>query len=795
MSIDQVRVMRNLGFIFALLFSGSAAAQEPALTSDAEEGKEASATAEEQADVRDNPADTKQMDEIVVTAQMRAQSLQEVPLSIQVIGAEEIRDRGMDSLNEMSFYIPSFNLGVADGGIGGSISMRGITSSNNRGMEPGVALVVDDIYYGRIEYTVDNFLDIEQIEILRGPQGTLFGKNSVTGAIVLRTADPNYEGWSVDAEMAAFLLYKGAAGSVAVNAPIIDDRLALRGAYRNHYAVLVDNVNTMQPDLETFQRKTVARGKVRFDFSPAMHTVLQFDMVSTLTVGAFTQQTAAAPEWVLINRAFDPEFETDGHDRKTSIDKAPRLYKDSKTFNGQLNWNVSGDWHLQYTGGWSQFDQGANGDIDFMPIPLLTTQADDTFTQYSHELRVVSPESLWNGRLNFVAGAYYFWSNFDGINRIGGLEGDDLSVVINQVLPIPVLQELANQGGLSGILAQPYSQDGTTMFFDQITEAAALYGQADFKILDNLILTAGLRFNYEAKEIDMERTFDQTGAVFQATIGSTEFETHLEREDTGVLPRLSLAYHLTDDIMLFATYGQGVKSGGYNANAGTESEAEFEEETSVTYEAGFKAEFFGGASRLNATAYITEVDEFQFSQFNGLEFVVENAGSVRAVGFEADGFTFLPYGFIAMGSLGYTDSKYTSFPNGPCRAGEDGPCDLTGKELAGAPKLSGSLGFGYMNQLGNLPFNLIVGFDAGYRGDSFLDSDLDPNTKQEAYTLYNSWLEIRGDDESWRITLRGENIFDEKYNTSHFDTPVASGGYTSIPGGRRTLTLSARVRI
>ena len=246
--------------------------------------------------------------------------------------------------------------------------------------------------------------------------------------------------------------------------------------------------------------------------------------------------------------------------------------------------------------------------------------------------------------------------------------------------------------------------------------------------------------------------------------------------------------------MVFATYGQGHKSGGFNANAGTIEEADFEEEVSDTYEVGFKSTLFDNQARVNATIFYTTFDDFQFSAFNGIEFVVENAAAVRTQGVEADGFAFLPYDTMLLWSAAYTDAIYTEFPDGPCRAGEEGPCDLGGKELAGSPKWTGSLGLAHVEKLGNRDQDVILGMDVAYRSGTFLDADLDPMTYQEAYALVNFWLQLRADDETWNVTFRVENAFDKHHNGSIFDTPVATGGYTTIPGGRRWMTMSARYR-
>ena len=474
------------------------------------------------------------LDEVIVTANKREQNLQDVPLSIQVIGADELRDRSVDSMNELSMIVPSFSVGVADGGIGGSIMMRGVASSNNRGMEQEVGLVIDDIPYGRIEYAVDNFLDVDRVEILRGPQGTTHGKNAVAGAIVLHSMDPNHDQWELDIDAVAFVRNGGGFGGLILNAPVWEDVLAFRLAWRTHYARLVDYKNTTD-DRPTFQRKHVGRFKTRLDFGPNLYAIASVMHVDSDTQGAFTQQKAADPFWRGVNELFDPQFETNEEDQKTSIDIIPRLFKDAWTFGGELHWDMGGDWSSHYIGGYSTFDQSAFGDIDFMPVPLLTAQTDDTFTQMSHEIRLVSPADFWDGRVSFVAGLNYFWSNFDGFSRIGAGETFDAVGLIQQTLTPDQLDIFLQQLGFENPEGDEFAADGSMMFFDQVAEQYALYAQGDWNLTEKLVLTTGVRFSLENKEIDMERRYDSHGLVFSNTVGSEEFVAHLEREENSNL--------------------------------------------------------------------------------------------------------------------------------------------------------------------------------------------------------------------------------------------------------------------
>lgn len=750
-------------------------------TVEAEASAEASDVTEVQTPTR---APDPKLDEIMVTATMRATDIQDVPLSIHAIGEEELEDRGVDSLGELTSIVPAFSLGVADGGIGGSISMRGITSSNNRGMDQGVAILVDDIYYGRIEYAVDNFLDVERVEILRGPQGTLFGKNSTTGAIALHTKDPDYDGFMLDLTAVGLITLEGGAGGFVANIPIIDEFLGSRLAFRTHYAQLEDYVNTYHPDDTSYQRKHVGRAKLRVDPAADLKIVLSVDAVSSDTSGAFTQIASSTPHFDFLNRQFDPKYETDDSDKQTSLDQTPFLYKDSITFNGQGVWKFAPDWALTYTGGYSTFDQGTDGEIDFMPMPVLTVQIEDTFSQMAHELRIVSPEGLWDGHLSFVGGLFYYWANFDGVGRIGALETPDLQDTLLRVVGNPAVPLLLESLGLNSVLDIPFAQDGSTLTFDQITNSYAAYGQAELTFFDDqVVLTGGLRYTQETKEIDIQRTFDNTGAAFNALVGYEEYHVIDDRTETSLAPRVSLRWRMTDDIMIFGTYGKGYKSGGYNANAGVADEVEYEGEESDTYELGFKAEFFDNALRLNTTYFLTEITDFQFSMFNGLQFVVTNAAQVRSIGMEADFFASLPFDIVAMGGVGVTDTVFTEFPDAPCRAGEEGPCDLSGEQTP-FPRLTASLAIMWMNKLGNLPFDMVLGVDASWRGDTYLDFDLDPGTYQEAYTLVNSFVRFQDDDDSmWNVSIRVENMFNQFHRTTMFDAPLAEGTFVSIPGG------------
>lgn len=724
------------------------------------------------------------LDEIVVTAQKRAENIQDVPLSVTAVGGEALREKNLSSLNEVALYTPNTVINVGNGA-GAFVKMRGLGSGNNKGFEQAVGLLIDGVYYGRIDYMTNALVDLDSIEIMRGPQGTLMGKNTIAGAISLNTVNPQDE-WEFDFAYGGGERDRSKLTGI-VNIPLVDGALAMRvvGQHERQDGY-VYNTNVNEDQLDT--HRDLFRFKMGFD------GIENLSIVGTLEYAYLRQElwgfeiNKATDQSVLLNSAFDPGFETQANYRNQT-DQDGIAEKDSYIGTIKADYEL-GEYILTSVSGWSNIKYKNTIDADFGPIPLLTLGADDDWTQYSQEFRITSPIDT----IDYVAGLYMFmseYSNFSDLAQAPGVEPTDLvgGLLVPEVL----------QSALSGIIPGigPIAEDHSYGDFYQESFSIAGFGQLRWHLLDDdLTLMAGLRYSYEEKEARMTREFTSTGLLFQQALAQEEFvKPTQKRVERDFSPKVSVTYAVFEDVNVYGTFAKAFKGGGFNASAVNAQEFEFDEEKADTFEAGIKGRFLGGALRINTAVFYTQFSNLQVSIFDGTKFVVKNAADATTKGVEFDSTMLLSEGLIMNLSVGYTKARYDSFPNGPCPVdATTETCDLSGRELDRAPDWNGTFGFNYNLPLGDMPIELVFGGDVNYQSDHFINTDLDPNEFQDAYFKYNARIAIQDPEGIWQFQINGKNLSDEMVLLGGADVPAQSGTHMGTYGEPRSITADFRVR-
>lgn len=768
-------------FVTAALLSAAAstAVAQEAATPAAEANSEAQ---ESTASAQPAAKQLRSLDEIVVTAQKREERLIDVPLSVSVVSGEAIREKSIDNFNDLAQYTP--NVKISAGSVAGFVKMRGLGSGNNSGFEQAVGFIVDGVYYGRISYLTAAMLDLASVEILRGPQGTLMGKNTIAGAINVTTGRPEYE-WGVDLSYAMGDYDKQTVTGM-LTGPIIDDVLSFRIAgFRDRRDGFMYNATQDRDEINI--HKDAFRAKLGFDGIDNLSVVATADYSkNSQRVWGF-QVNKATPQMTALYRTFDPRFNDNDDDRVGYFDQNGDA--NSEIITGVLQADYEwGDFNLTSISGWSNLEKSDLIDADFGPAPILTLGTDQDWTQWSQEFRVVSPA----GELDYVAGIYFFGSELDTGSSLKLLPNVDPLDTVGGVLIPTALQPIADQiPSLTG----PLTGDSSDRAFLQETSSVAVYGQANWHFTDSWTLSVGARFSYEEKEADSEQVFENNGLFFQQFLDQEEYVVSGKRTEKDFSPKVSLSYKITDDMTAYATVAQAYKGGGFNPAAARADEFEFDEETSNTYEAGVKSKFMGGLFRANLSLFWTEFDNLQVSVFDGTKFVVENAATATTKGAEFDGTAVLAPGLFINASVGYTYARYDSFPGGPCTAesGEDA-CDLSGKELERAPEWNGTIGANYMRQVGNLPFEFMIGVDANYQSDQFMATDLDENEFQPAYWLYNARIGLKDVDNVWQFVVNGSNLEDKIILAGGGDVPAMNGSHMAAYYQPRLISAEFRVR-
>lgn len=463
------------------------------------------------------------------------------------------------------------------------------------------------------------------------------------------------------------------------------------------------------------------------------------------------------------------------------------------------------DYTFNYVLGLVALDDSIKADVEGQSAEVATLLLDQEFSQVSHELRLVSPP----GRFQYVVGAFYLETELEAnINvpiyggflpfvQVLGISVDDLGLggVIGSVTDLLLDQ---SDGAISNLYGA----------FSVDVESYGIFSQAEWRITDTVLLTMGLRYSSDTKDgtalVTDTGPLPIWGALLQG--GYTAEET-LSYKDFS--PKVSLSWEPTDNITAYATYAQGYRAGSFNVAAFSKDKYVFDAETSDTYEAGIKTSLFDGRARVNLGAFFTNYGGYQLATLTGVTYTQSNAKEVETKGVEADFMVLLAEGLMINGNVGYNETLFVDFQDAACPA--EAPteagyqleglitlppspkCDLSGRGLHRAPKLTGSIGVSYEAQLFSLPLVGFVSADANFKDAEYMDADLDPDDYQEAYWLYNARIGLKSISDSWRIEVHAKNISDELVKTFSGDLPLQPGAHWALTNPPRTIHATFRV--
>jgi outer membrane receptor protein involved in Fe transport len=693
------------------------------------------------------------LEEVIVTAQKRAESLQDVPISVSAVQGAKIQDAGIPNMAALADYVP--NLHITSVAVNTEIYMRGVGSGNNQGFEQSVGMYIDGIYMGRGRQYRAGFLDIERVEVLRGPQGTLFGKNTVAGAVNITTASPDM-GEEFNGEIAASLesnsgeLYEGFISGA------ITDTLAARLAFKYREADgYMDNalLNTEEGNIEEGSaRLTLAWAptdelSVNFKYS---HT--DFDREGAPSATLLYLDPASRDELVpnrdafaqiayALTDTFYPEIAdvaqqefTTYKDNAYGTSRADGIgiginpdSSDEEYDNYVLNVNYdAGDLLFTSVTGWSEYQYIDGVDVDWLPLQFIHRDDDQEFEQFSQEFRVTSPGGEF---FDYVAGVYYETSELQFDRRVTlDLNMDDL---VPQLLGVNSLLTLLTFG------AYEAEQAGRNHHYELDSDSWAVFGQGTFNISDTFRVTVGLRYTEESKDVistqflsdDIMGMGTPNDNFFLGQIQATEFNTYAynykeDRETDKWIPSLNIQWDVGDSTLLYFSWSEGFKSGGFTgADDGEPGQVEFatwpcvpgqaledcydptvpndnfefDDEEVNAFEIGGKHTLLEGAMTLNWAAFYTEYSDLQTGIFKGIGFTVTNAGESVVKGIELD-FLWQATNNLRIGAnAAWLDAEYDEFDNAPCTAIQldaDPLCGQPGGEtendLVGEPTLYAS---------------------------------------------------------------------------------------------------------
>ncbi len=739
------------------------------------------------------------LEEILITAQKRVQKLQDVPISVNTLSGEKIEDAGITSIERIADYIPSFNM--TQTGIGTNIAIRGISSGVNQGFEQSAAQFVDGIHYGRSQLARSPFLDIERIEVLRGPQSIIFGKNSTAGAISITTAKP-----TDDFEGKISALYEPEYGEQ-------DLRLVLSGPFSDTFsgrlAILSSSVDGYMENItlnrdESGDDNRVVRGSLRWQPTDDWDINLKIEDGSFDSDGRNIEVvkpvTYAAPGSTGITQYRDAlNTLTQGQYWMNTAQDWKRESNGDYSYNDTANQTLSIEYEMENhtitsVTGHNAYNYEELCDCDFTGAPGFTILSDEDYTQFSQELRIASAEDQ---TFSYLAGVFFQNSSLDFHDTIG--------------VPTNSFIATAFVSRLGATAANALRGASTQRDFEQDTNLSAIFAQGTWNFTDTSRLILGARFTQETKDAMRHQyhvtpsgvTLPQGGIsdAYNSLWSIFKVDPHTvdgDRDESAFTPLITYQWDINSTDMLYATYTTGFKSGGFDVRSNAapntlggiyngpspipniEGTWEFEEEKVNNFELGGKF-LFGGAAELNVALFRSEFTDMQTSQFDGsLSFNVTNAGEALVQGLEVDGRWAVTDPVLLRGGVAFIDFEYTDFKNAQCYFGQvdnigpagDGVCDATGKRREFTPEIQGNLGVDYTVEFSGM--KLVSTLDVIYSSDYLTTPSLDPKFKQDAYTKINARIALSGNDDMWELALIGKNLTDEAIVSYANGLPVSS---------------------
>ncbi len=755
-------------------------------------------------------ADSRMIEEVVVTSQKTAQSLQDVPISVSAVTGEALRDANIGTLAELSVQLPNVNF-ASEGQRNEQVYIRGFgTNPFNPSFESSVGMVQDEVFYGRAPYFSEIPYDIERIEVLRGPQGTLFGKNTVAGVFSL-TSRPITEEFQFFLEAGASE-HKGKKLEVAAGG-MLSERIGLRLAG-------IDVSSDGQLDNYFLDRKEEA-----FEYQAAkLKLLLRLSDSTELELSASTADTDSnfwGNQLYLLDddtreylQDFDPDIEGNAFDYKMSSNTPGTADKPTQTYIAKLNMDLGealGSDQLDMTVVLASTDLQVSSlaDLDASPADIATMFINDDYQQYTLEWRFSgrggAPFGLGQG-VDFVTGVYLFASDY--VFHGGFKQGEDTTDYVLTEDAAELAGDMAPAIPALYALTLTQRNQRYDLHFDRRTESISLFGQFTWQLSDSLAITPGLRVNRETKRADLSGTLscdsivpvvgEQTPCTFGLVLGANSYAlSDQQRTVDDISPKLSLMYAPSEEINFYATASVGFKSGGYNALSFSGEQLSYDDETARTIEFGSKGRFFDRSLSLNAAVFYSEFDDLQVLAFNGVFFDVRNAATAVSQGLELDWQWLTPFEPLSVsGALGWLDSHYTSYPGAPAPIsdGRGAQQDLGGEQVAYSPQSSLTVSPKLELPLGD-QYGVQTVLDIVYNGDKYTDTDLDENTKVAANTKLNLRLSMGHISRSWGVTLGVKNLTDKRTLNAVTDSPFFPGSYFATQAPGREYYASLRIDI
>tara|TARA_R100000365_G_C2748498_1_gene80197 strand:- start:10948 stop:13248 length:2301 start_codon:yes stop_codon:yes gene_type:complete len=717
---------------------------------------------------------------IEVTAERRTASQQDVPITVTSIGEDMLSEGDYRSTEDLSQQIPGLQIKSSFSASNPTIFIRGVGINDfNPANSGAIGVMVDDMFYNSTTGQLFQLFDLDRIEVLKGPQGTLYGRNTTGGVLSIHTKRPEFEqGGYISATYGRFNQFdlEGAA-----NIPV-SDKLTFRISGVSNTRDGTREISF--PDGSRADKNTVdfqaARlqmiyepnsdlsilGKVEYGKSSA--TSRSYESQGLINYGTL-EYGLADYDGVCGGRgagvcadAFGYADDQDPYSGAENLKDTPEDVE-AFTANLQIEWTL-GKWDLTSVTGYLDTKREAILEVDASPNRLIEEYIDDGSQQFSQEIRLASN---WEGPMSLIMGAFYLTDE---------LTGQDSFELLADASPTPGMPYF---DPVNFILR-------TDRFYTQKTDTFAVFAQSDYELTDRLIATLGARFTWEERNLDHvayagpvnAASLDAEMPVYATLLDTSNFETDSLTFEEPTF-RGALSYHVTDDVMIFGSVSRGFKSGGFNTGATSDPiEASIvKPEKLMAYEAGIKSEWFDRSLRANAAAFYYDYTDLQvFGLAPGAvpTQTLFNAKEAEIRGFEFD-VTSIPVTGLQLSFAGtYLDAEYTDFvtPIGQ---------NFSGNTMVASPEWSLVARGRYETGPIWNDLKLVASADASYTGDQYFDTENTERLGQKAYWISNARLALAPESDRWELAAFVKNLPDEEYVVDAFD--VSDFGFDELVYG------------
>lgn len=748
--------------------------------------------------------DDLELSEVLITARRRSEEVQKVPIPISVVGGPRIEESGSFNVNRVKELVPTVQL-YSSNPRNTTLNIRGLGSTfglTNDGIDPGVGFYVDGVYFARPAATSLDFIDIEQIEVLRGPQGTLFGKNTTAGAFNITTRLPSYTpGGTVELSYGNYGFIQAKTSITGPLSKNLAARVSFSGTQRNG---LIENVSSGKyiNDLNNFG----FRGQLLFNPSSKIEMILAADATSQRPDGyaqvvAGVVETKRAPYRRFEQIIKDLSYQLPSRNAFDRIVDHDTPWRSNNDLGGiSLNTDVQlGEGTLTSTTAWRYWNWGPSNDRDFTGLPVLTlSQAPSRHEQFSQEIRYAGDFSK---KLSGVLGVFYLSQNL----KTSPYHTEESGAA----------QWRFSQSSTSALWSTPGLLEGYGIrtFSTLESVGAAIFGQLDWAVTEKLHFLPGIRFNYDKKAVDFNRetygglqtTDPALLAIKRSVYAPQKFVADVE--DQNWSGQATLTYQFNEKINGFGTYSTSYKPVGINlgglptANGQPLLElAEVKPEFVKHFELGIKTTPVKGSS-LNVTFFNTNIQDYQTlvqtAEVGVNRGYLANAEEVRVTGIELDGNVKVSPFLSFNAALAYTDAIYVSFPNAPVpleeTGGESAFKDISGGRLPGVSKWAGSFGGEYSKaaKFFKKSGTFFLGTDVFFRSEFSSSPSPSQFLNVDGYALVNARTGFRV-TEGFSAFVWARNLLNQNYYEQLLPAAGNAGHYAAVLGDPLTYGLTFR---